>query len=118
MLFANYISFVMGIFGCYYVIVILFDLLKSSNKSLEVTTYAIQFDKTEEPVFISDERVEDRRPDNSPTDTNEKKILPQKPSPDGPEASGRSPIIGLGLETLTGEPLTVNAENLSKFMIA
>src|SRR5579863_5673545 len=105
MFFANYILLVAGILGCYYVIVILFDLLESNNKSLQGTSYAIQFAKTEKPVAISEDHVDVSGPDNFPMDTNEKKIRPQKPSPDGPETSRRSPIIGLGLETLTGEPL-------------
>jgi hypothetical protein len=116
--FTKYISIVLGILGCYYFIIILFDLLRSGNKPVQVTTHAVQFDKTEKPVVIFDEPGEDVQGENSPPDADAKKYMPREPLVSSRETKRKSPLIDLGLETLSGESYTVDAENLSKFMIA
>ena len=116
--FTKFISIVLGILGFYYIFIILFDLLRSGNKPVQVTTHAVQFNKTEKPVVIFDEPVEDIQTENSQTDANEKKYMPRDPFAFGRETKRKSPLIDLGLETVSGEAYTVNAENLSKFMIA
>ena len=116
--FTKYISIVLGILGCYYFIIILFDLLRSGNKPVQATTHAVEFDKTEKPVVIFNEPDEDIQPENFRTDANAKKYMPREPSTYSSETKRKTPLIDLGLETVSGEPYTVNAENLSKFMIA
>ncbi len=74
--FTKYISIVLGILGGYYFIIILFDLLRSGNKPVQVTTHAVQFDKAEKPVMILDEPGEDIQQDNSRTEGDVKKYMP------------------------------------------
>jgi hypothetical protein len=116
--FATYISIVLGILGFYYFIVILFDLLKSGNKSVQVTTHTVQFPEYEKPVIISDKPEEIKPPATSGSDENLKKYLPPDDSDENKKIKRKAPIVDLGLETISGEAYTVNAENLSKFMIA
>ncbi len=116
--FTKFISIILGILGCYYFIIILFDLLRSGNEPVQVTTHALQFDKTEKPVVIFGDPAEDIPTENSRSDVDEKKYLPRGPLAKSHQTKKKSPIVDLGLETVSGEPYTVNAENLSKFMIA
>lgn len=112
--FTKYFSIILGILGCYYFIIILFDLLRSGNKPVQVTTHAVQFDKTEKPVMISDGYEEDihGKKFRMDGDANNYKLAKSH------ETKKKSPLVDLRLETISGEPLIVNAENLSKFMIA
>ena len=118
MVFSKFISFLFGFLGSYYFIIILFDLLKSNNKVTQVTTHAVQFPKYEKPVIISDEQEESIKPVNPGIEENLKKYLPAGDSVQTVAVKRKAPIIDLGLETLSGDAYTVNAENLSKFMIA
>lgn len=113
--FTKFISIVSGILGSYYFIIILFDLIKSNNRVAPATTHAVQFKGADKPVLVSDESEESAQFNNSEREEYLKKYLP--PDYTG-QVENKSPIIDLGLETLSGEPYTVNAENLSKFMIA
>jgi len=116
--FNKFISIVSGILGSYYLIIILFDLIKSNNRVTPVTTYAVQFESPEKPVLVSDEPGESAQFNNSEREENLKKYLPLDYKVQTREVENKSPVIDLGLETLSGEAYTVNAENLSKFMIA
>jgi hypothetical protein len=118
MSFSKFISIVFGILGSYYFIILLFDVLKSNNKVTQVTTHAVQFDRYEKPVIISDEPEESVKEINPGIEENLKKYLPAEDSVQPREVKRKAPIIDLGLETLSGDAYTVNAENLSKFMIA
>lgn len=117
MAFNKFISFVFGILGSYYFIIILFDVLKS-NKVAQVTTHTVQFDRDEKPVIIADEWEENVQPTNRETEESTKKYLSEEESIKPVEVKKKSPMIDLGLETISGDAYTVNAENLSKFMIA
>jgi glycosylphosphatidylinositol transamidase (GPIT) subunit GPI8 len=116
--FSKFISIVSGILGSYYFIIILFDVLKSNTDVAQITTHAVQFDRCEKPVVISDGWEENAQPINTETEENFKKYLPPEESIKTDEVKKKSPMIDLGLETLSGNPYTVNAENLSEFMIA
>jgi hypothetical protein len=118
MAFNRFISIVFGILGSYYFIIILFDVLKSNNNVAQITTHAVEFDRSEKPVIISDGWEENAQPINIETEENSKKYLPEEDSIKNVLVKKKSPLIDLGLETLSGDPYTVNAENLSKFMIA
>jgi hypothetical protein len=98
--FNKFISIVLGILGSYYFIIILFDVLKSGAPAVQATDHIIRFENKEKPVIIVDEPVkqEDR----------ERRI----------DLAIKSPVIDLGLETISGEAYTVNAENLSKFIMS
>ena len=115
MLFHQFISIVSGILGSYYLILILFDLIKSNNRVAPVTTHAVKFEAPDKPVLVSDETEESAQFNNSKKEEYLKKYLP----PDyTQQAREKSPMVDLRLETVTGEPYTLNAENLSKFIIA
>ena len=116
--FSKFISIVSGILGSYYFIIILFDLIKSNNRVAQVTTHAVQFESPDKPVLVSDEPEESVQFNNSEREENFKKYLPREYTGQTREVENKSPIIDMGLETLSGEAYTVNAENLSKFMIA
>jgi hypothetical protein len=118
MVFSKFISFLFGFLGGYYFIIILFDILKSNNKVTQVTTHAVQFPKYEKPVIISDEQEESIKSINPGIEENLKKYLPAEDSVQTGAVKRMAPIIDLGLETLSGDAYIVNAENLSKFMIA
>ena len=116
--FTKFISIVLGILGRYYFIIILFDLLRSGNKPVQVTTHDVQFNKTEKPVVIFGDPGEDIQAEISLTSGNAKKYMSSEPPAYSRETKRKTPLIDLGLETVSGEPLIVNAKNLSKFMIA
>jgi len=116
--FSKFISIVFGILGSYYFIIILFDVLKSTNKVAQVTNHAVQFDISEKPVIISDDPGESVKPINPGIEENLKKYLPAEDTFQTGEIKQKAPIIDLGLETLSGEPYIVSAENLSKFIIS
>ena len=118
MLFSKFISNVLGILGSYYFIIILFDLLQSNSKVAQVTTHAVQFDTSEKPVIVSDEAEKSPQSIKQETEENLKNYLPPEGSFQVREVKVNSPTIDLGLETLSGGAYTVDAENLSKFMIA
>src|ERR1017187_1666312 len=115
--FTKFFSILLEILCCYYFIMIVFDLLKSANKPVQVTTHAVQFDKIPKPVVISGDTVEDIDGDDSLTDENLIDHRPPKPAAQSKKTKKKTPLIDLGLETISGEPYTVNAKNLSKFMI-
>jgi hypothetical protein len=115
--FTKFFSIVLEILCCYYFIIIVFDLLKSANKPVEVTTHTVQFDKIPKPVVISGDPGEDIDGDNSFTDENLIDHKPPKLAAQSKKTKKKTPLIDLGLETISGEPYTVNAKNLSKFMI-
>ena len=116
--FTKFFSIALEILCCYYFIIIVFDLLKSANKPVEVTTHKVQFDKIAKPVVISGDTVEDIDGDNSFTEENLMDHKPPKSAAQNKKTKKKSPLIDLGLETISGEPYTVNAKNLSKFMMA
>ena len=116
--FTKYISIVLAILGFYYIIVILFDLLKSGNRPVQVTTHAVKFPEYEKPVIISDEPEKIVQSINPGIDENLEKYFPREESVQNRNIKRKTPIIDLGLETVSGDAYTVNAENLSKFMIA
>ena len=116
--FSKFISIVSGILGSYYLILILFDLIKSNNRVAQVATHAVKFEGPDKPVLVSDETEESAQLNNSGRREYLKKYLPRDYTVQTREVESKSPVIDLGLETLSGEPYTVNAENLSKFMIA
>ena len=112
--FTKFFSIVLEILCCYYFIIIVFDLLKSANKPVQVTTHKVQFDKIPKPVVVSGDPGEDIDGDNSFTDEDP---IDHKPPAQNKKTKKKSPLIDLGLETISGEPYTVNAKNLSKFMM-
>lgn len=116
--FSKFISIVFEILGCYYFIIILFDMLQSNSKVAQVTTHSVQFDTSEKPVVVSDEVEENLQRSQQGAEGNLKNYLPPEESLQVREIKKNSPIIDLGLETLSGGAYIVNAENLSKFMIA
>ncbi len=118
MSFTKFISIVLAILGFYYFIVILFDFLKSGNRPVQVTTHAVQFPEYEKPVIISDEPEKIVQPITPETEENSSKYLPPEDSVQNKNSKRKTPIIDLGLETVSGDPYIVNAENLSKFMVA
>jgi len=118
MAFSKFISIVFGILGSYYFIIILFDVLQSNNKVAQVTNHTVQFDTSEKPVIVSDEAEKSPQPINQGTEENLKNYLPQEDPLRIRKVKTNSPMIDLGLETLSGGAYTVDAENLSKFMIA
>ena len=107
--FTKYISIVQGILGCYYIIIIVFDLLKSGNKAVQVTTHGVQFDKIPKPVVITGDPGENIDQDNSFTGKNLIDHKPPKAAVQSKKAKKKTPLIDLGLETISGEPYTVNA---------
>jgi|GEM_PF-2322982 len=116
--FHKFISILSGILGSYYLIIILFDLIKSNNRVAQVTSHAVQFEGPDKPVLVPDESEESAQFNNSEKEEYLKKYLPLDYTGQKREVENKSPVIDLGLETLSGEAYTVNAENLSKFMIA
>jgi hypothetical protein len=105
--FSKFISIVLEILGSYYFIMILFDV-----------NHRVHFDLAEIPVIVSDEPEENFQAINSEASKNLEKYVPVEDSFKAVEIKENSPIIDLGLETISGDAYTVNAENLSKFMIA
>lgn len=118
MLFSKFISIVFGILGSYYFIIILFDVLQSNSKVPQVTTHTVQFDTSEKPMTISYEAEESVQPVIPEREENLKTYLPSDKFFQVREVKKNSPLVDLGLETLSGDAYTVNPENLSKFMIA
>ena len=119
MTFNKFIIIIGGFLGIYYFVIILFDLLKSNNSIVHATNHSVQFEKSEKPIIISEDSQEKNHPVNLKIDENIKKYLP---SDDLVKSEGgvkrKSPLIDLGLETISGDAYTLSAENLSKFMIA
>ena len=117
MTFNKFIIIIGGFLGIYYFVIILFDLLKSNNSIAQATNHSVQFEKSEKPIIISEDSQEKNHPVNLEIDENIKKYLP---SDDLVKSEGvvknKSPIIDLGLETISGDAYTLSAENLSKFM--
>ena len=116
--FHQFISIVSGILGSYYLILILFDLIKSNNRIAPVTTHTVKFEGPDKPVLVSDETEESAQFNNSQREEYLKKYLPPDYTGQKRKDENKSPVIDLRLETISGEPYTLNAENLSKFMIA
>jgi hypothetical protein len=82
------------------------------------TTHTVQFDTSEKPVMISGDTEKSVQGVNTETEERFKQYLPVEDSNKTESVKKNSPMIDFGLETLSGDPYTVNAENLSKFMIA
>ena len=116
--FSQFISIILGILGSYYFIIILFDILKSSAPTVQATNHTIQFENKENPVIISDKPERNIQSFNSENKRNQEKYFSKEESEQSVEFKVKSPLIDLGLETLSGDAYTVNAENLSKFMMA
>jgi len=74
--FHQFISIVSGILGSYYLIIILFDLIKSNNRVAPVTTHAVKFEGPDKPVLVSDEKEESAQFNNSEKEEYLKKYLP------------------------------------------
>ena len=119
MTFNKFIIIIGELLGIYYFIIILFDLLKSNNSVVQTTNHSVQFEKSEKTIIISGDSEEMNLPVNFGIDENIKKYLP---SDDVVKSEGavekKSPIIDLGLETISGDAYTLSAENLSKFIMA
>ena len=115
--FSHFISVVLGIFGSYYFIVILFDILKSSAPAVQATNHTVQFESKENPVIIAEEPEKSEKFFNTEDKNSPEKYLPAEERKRKVDFTTKSPMIDLGLETISGEAYTVNAENLSKFMM-
>jgi len=115
--FSKFISIVYGILGSYYLIIILFDLIKSNNRVAQVATHAVKFEGPDKPVLVSDEREDGAQFNNSEREENLKKYLPPDFTGQTREVENKSPVIDLGLETISGDAYTLSAENLSKFIM-
>lgn len=116
--FSQFISIVLGILGSYYFIIILFDVLKSSTSTVQATNHTIQFENKENPVIIAEEPERSVQSFNAENKKSREKYLPAEGREREVDFNMKSPMIDLGLETISGEAYTVNAENLSKFMFS
>ncbi|HET7119380.1 MAG TPA: hypothetical protein VFI29_22990 [Hanamia sp.] len=114
--FSQFISIVLGILGSYYFIIILFDVLKSNSPAVQATNHTIRFESREDPVIIAEEPERIERLSNSEDKKSHEKYLPAEERE--VRFKMKSPMIDLGLETISGEAYTVNAKNLSKFMFS
>ena len=114
----NKFIFIIGFIWCgYYLLLILFDLLKSSNRPAEVTTHHVKFE-SENPVLITDESIsKNQLGNNGETFYSHKDYLPKGDMNDlnTPDKT-KSVMFDLGLETISGAAYEVSAENLSKYM--
>lgn len=115
--FSQFISIILGILGSYYFIIILFDVLKSGAPSVQVTNHTIQFENKESPVIIAKDPERSERLLNPDDKKSHEKYLPAEEHEREVGFKMKSPMIDLGLETISGEAYTVNAKNLSKFMM-
>lgn len=115
--FSKFISIVLGILGSYYFIIVLFDVLKSRTHVIQPINHAIQFESNEEPVVIVDDPKRSESFFNPDRSGNHERYFPTHKSGSDIDSKLKSPIIDLGLETISGDAYTVNAENLSKFMM-
>ena len=119
MAFNKFIIIIGECLGVYYFIIILFDLLKINNRILQTTTHSVHFEKSEKPIVISEDSQEKNHPFNLEIDEDLNTFLPSDDLENSEEVvKKKSPIIDLGLETISGDAYTLSAENLSKFMIA
>lgn len=116
--FSQFISVILGILGSYYFIIILFDILRSGAPAVQATNHTIQFESKESPVIIAEEPERSERFFNPEEKKSVKKYLPAEEHEYEADFTMKSPIIDLGLETISGDAYTVNAENLSKFMMS
>jgi len=116
--FNKFISIILGILGSYYFIIILFDVLKSSTPGVQATNHTIQFESKENPVIIAEELERSERFFNPEDKKNHEKYLPAEGRKREVDFKMKSPMIDLGLETISGDAYTVNAENLSEFMMS
>jgi hypothetical protein len=107
-----------GLFlGIYYLILILFDLLKSNNTVVRATNHLVHYEKSENPIIISGDSEEINLPVNLGNDENIKKYLPTDDLVKNEDVVKKSsPIVDLRLETISADAYTLSAENLSKFM--
>ncbi len=118
MIFSRFIFIISGFLGIYYFIIILYDLLNSNNSLVQATNHSVKFEQSEKPIIISGDSEEMNMPINVGTDENIKRYLPSDDVvTNGDVVKRKSPIIDLGLETISGEAYTLSAENLSKFII-
>jgi len=114
--FSKFIAIVLGILGSYYFIILLFDLLKSNGRDVQAINHTVHFEKNENPVFVANEST---TPSFNPGNMeNHENFLPAERENQGNGIKMKSPMIDLGLETLSGDAYTVNAENLSKFIMS
>lgn len=115
--FSKFVSIVLGILGSYYFIIVLFDVLKSRTHVIQPINHAIQFESNEAPVVIVDDPKRNEGFFNPDGNGNQEKNFPTQKSEPDVDSNLKSPIVDLGLETISGDAYTVNAENLSKFMM-
>ena len=117
MIFNKFIIIIGRFLGIYYFVIVLFDLLKSNNRIVQSTNHLVHFEKSEKPIIISEDSQEKNPPVNVGIDENIKKYLPSDDVVKNEDVLKKSsPIIDLGLETISGDAYTLSAENLSKFM--
>ena len=113
--FSKFITIVLGILGSYYFIILLFDLLRSNGRDVQAINHTVHFEKNENPVFVADKSTETSFNRDM---ENPENFLPAEKEKQGNDIKMKSPMIDLGLETLSGDAYTVNAENLSKFIMS
>ena len=117
MTFNKFIIIIGEFLGIYYFVIILFDLLKSNNSIVHATNHSVQFEKSEKPIIITEDSHEKKSPVNVGIDENIKKYLPSEDVVKNEDVVKKSsPLVDLGLETISGDAYTLSAENLSKFM--
>jgi len=114
--FSKFITIVLGILGSYYFIILLFDLLKSNGRDVQAINHTVHFEKNENSVFVAHESKATSF--NRRNMENPENFLPEERQIQGNGIKMKSSIIDLGLETLSGDAYTVNAENLSKFIMS
>src|SRR6185312_10168598 len=100
--FSKFISIVLGILGSYYFIIILFDVLKSSTPTVQATNHTIQFESKEDPVIIAEVSERSERFFNREDKISPEKYLPAEGREREVDFISKSPMIDLGLETLSG----------------
>lgn len=118
MSFSKFISIVLGILGSYYFIIILFDILKSGTQTVQANNHIIRFENKETPIIVAEDpkRSESFLSSGESSESNKYSKTEDREFKIDPVM--KSPEINLGLETLSGDAYTVNAENLSKFMMS
>jgi len=114
--FSKFIAIVLGILGSYYFIILLFDLLKSNSRDVQAVNHTVHFETNENPIFVADEAT--ATSSNRENMESPENFLPAEREKQGNGIKMKSPMIDLGLETLSGDAYTVNAENLSKFIMS
>lgn len=115
--FNNSIYIICFIWCGYYLLVILFDVLKSTHQPDEIATHHVHFE-SQNPVLINDESISTNHlANNDEKSHSHKDYLPKDNSNDlKTEDKKKWVTVDMGLETISGEAYEVSAENLSKYM--